>query len=401
MASSSEIDPTLALLTSLDTTITTLRSSLSAILAQGSPSTASTEPTSQNPQKSLSDALTVLEAQTTKVTLVLTNPPLAYGAVREVVTDLVARVLPAVFSGAAYIVERPEVWGKFYVRSVANKVDAVFTAVINFSDGTRDIVGGKVLQKQRARGKTASKEDEKVKEELYVLAGKVFELSRTTAKFVTDGVAKCLLDRTKEAIELLQDAMEEMKDWSEDVDDSADPDGDDSEEEEEAEPNGVAEKFHSLSIDEMEDIKQLPAHRTDLRDLLSESLRRVELVVKLFQATSKRRIKKFPDPKLQLRDDDSSSIETHNRNTAALDVVVDRVQDTSEEMDEMAHGFYQLDKNKAEARLAIITKHAKEVAAAIKLDWDGNEDDFSGWLSRWESLIDRKKSLSSVASSAA
>jgi hypothetical protein len=493
---------TIALLTSLHATTSTLRSSLTSL---ASTTVSAEEPSSgigggTNPQKSLADALQVLEGQVTKLTLVLTNPPVALGAVNEVVADLVARVLPAVFSGSAHIVGRKDVWGGVYSGMVAAKVDGVLKAaeeygigvqkVVNGVGGEGEVQGGKVKRKGSG-GSSASKATEKQKEEMYVLAGKVLELTRTTGKFATEGVAKCLVERVKEAVGLLQDAGEELKDWSEDVDESAtssrassrhsrrarhdvqagddednsDDDADDEEEEGEEEDededssgsgagngsrpqrpglhrdvtatqantiatlraansssedqvtgiNGTMANLRVSNSREEDDddhddafsdvVRRLPGSRHDLRALLATALISLELVIKLYVAISKRRIKKLPSPSLAIKDD--GSVEpTHVEHMGMLDRVIKLVEDTSEELDELAHAFYQLDREDTETRLESLTGYAKEVAEKMREGWtvEGErevrmEDEFSGWIDRWGGLMDRKRSVSSIASS--
>jgi hypothetical protein len=362
--SSTNTAPTLALLTSLDTTVSTLRTSLATLPSSPPASSAS------NPQESVRDALSVLEAQFTKLTLILTTPPLSPSAVREVITDLVARVLPALFSATAHIASDKPLWGRFYTSGLVDGVDAVFAAVGELNRGCKEVV---------AEGLEGGKDT------LYVPAGKLFGLCGKASLFCTDGLAKCLLDRTKSAVALIKDAMEELKDWSEDLDEGTGPG---------SLVERLGDGLSRLDLDDLDDVRRLPAQRTDLRDLLGECLRRVELILKLYQASSKRRIKRFPDPRLSLRDADSAEREAHARNISVLDNMVQNMQDTSEGMDEMAHGFYQLDRSKAEGELAEITRLAREVAEWVRLDWEGQVDEFSEWVERWQGLIERKKGSS-------
>jgi hypothetical protein len=398
----------LTLLTTLETSTSTLRASLKSL--QTSPpthppsdnSTANGSPTTPNPQKSLADAVNVLEAQYTKLTLVLTNPPLSHGGINEVITDLTTRVFPALYYASAHLVSRKDVWGTLYTASVANKIDAVFTTVETFDTAMRKVV---IRSETTTNSKAiASKVQESEKEELYILAGKVFDVCKTTAKFTRDGVAKCLLDRTKEAIDLLHDALEEVRDWSEDVDEESLSGGEDDDDDDDAdsEAGDINTRVAGLTIDhDIEDVKRLPIHRSDLRDLLSETNRRVDLITKLYLAASKRRIKKFPDPKLSITPASGAADELHVRNMKRLDEIVTGVEDTSEEMDELAHAFYQLDEIEVKDRLLQMTKTASSVAGKVKTDWEGSEDEFTVWVGKWQGLIERKQSVSSVASASA
>jgi hypothetical protein len=169
---------------------------------------------------------------------------------------------------------------------------------------------------------------------------------------------------------MLKDAIGELKQWREDEDDqdegfvgSDDEDGND-------------------SIEDLFNGSRLPAHRKDLQQLLDHSLKKLKLIDMLFQALLKRRIKTFTIEVPSTGGDDER--------IRRVDELSGKLKAISEGVDELATAFYELNINRAQAYLERITDTALMTAKSMIQNWNGSEDEFSVWTTRWEGAITKR-----------
>jgi len=124
-----------------------------------------------------------------------------------------------------------------------------------------------------------------------------------------------------------------------------------------------------------------------LINLLTESLRRVDLVIKLCQATSKRRVKKFP---FQLPPFESKDIEIQRaKDITALNGMTLEVEQMQCDIDELAAAFYELNVDLIRTFITKLSRDAEGIAQRAAVNWDGKEDDFTVWTQTWRKLINK------------
>jgi Grap2 and cyclin-D-interacting len=354
--------------------LTTLRI-LSAHLAKGikSQNDADEGPSSlSDPLASLRDSATVFKAQTTKLGLLLVNKPLTYSALFKILDDLEKRVLLVLYGSTSYIKLRKDVFGSVFVAEVLSTFQEVF--------GALDIL-------LNAIDKVISSPDHVDKDQVMFAVGKVFSACDLVLDLTNKGAPGILMKKVKEWTDLMEDALAELKEWREDIDDEAREDGNsgDDDVESEAERNTALEELAAgLSIT---DPAKLPGHRADLVDLLAESLRRVDLVVKLNQAASKRRIKKFPFHSPPF--DDNTAEKQKTKDMTTLNEVILVVEQMQRDLDELAAAFYDFDVSLARSYIEKISDNATGIADKISVNWDGKEDDFTKWTTTWKRLINK------------
>jgi hypothetical protein len=229
------------------------------------------------------------------------------------------------------------------------------------------------------------------KEQVLAVVGKVFSACDDITLLTADGVVGLLLKKVKAQVNLIEDAIAELQEWGEDIDEDAREEGNTEDE------DANSEREREKSLEEMtaglslQGSGQLPGYRTDLVELLPEATRRADLSAKLCQALSKRRIKKF---KCQSPPFASPEVEAAQvKGIEVLHQVLFHANGIQGDIDEVAAAFYDLDADMVKINLRSLTKHAKAISGLITQTWDGRDDEFTDWLATWERLLDKRKSL--------
>jgi hypothetical protein len=371
MASNTSV--TAAVITQKLTTISVLASQFQkGINAPDSDVKNDTAVIQSDPLSSLRDAAAVFKAQITKLGLLLINKPFTPSAIFTILDDLEKRVLPANYGTASYICSRKDVYGEIFVAEI--------TSIIQELLGTVESVAFTV--------KNVFKDPSKVdKDNVMLVVGKVYSVCDSIVALADKGVPGLLFRKIKEWVALMEDALAELKDWSEDIDENACEDGDsgdDDIESEDEQKHSLEEMVAGLSLNEP---KQLPGFRTDLVNLVGESLGRLDLIMKLCQATSKRRVRKFP---FQSPPFPSQQVEEQKvKEMITLNGIVVVVAQLQSDIDELAGAFYEHNMKVARDYLEKLSKDATAMADQTSKTWDGGEDDFTKWTETWKKLINK------------
>lgn len=181
--------------------------------------------------------------------------------------------------------------------------------------------------------------------------------------FGLSGIAVRSLDESRD---MIKDAIEELKEWEE-------GDGEDDDEDEDG-PAGSDDEFEEN--DSVEDMfsaaNSLPRNRPDLKKQLNTATDKLRKIVMLYAALSKRRLKTF-----------TPAVATTKKNIAVLDDLLKIVNELPTTVDDLASAFYELDGEEVEQITTKCVSSATKAAALVKLDWNGREDEFTTWSSRW------------------
>jgi hypothetical protein len=349
---------------------------LAALPTTIGPSEQFTTPAEVDPLKGLSDAPKVLRAQTTKLGLLLINKPLTPSAIHAILTDIESRVLPAFFASAEQVFGRRAVFGDAFAFEVVD----LMRGILGGMEPLMATVDAVMIER---RGLS--------KEQVLAVVGKVFSACDDITMLTADGVVGLLLKKVKAQVNLIEDAIAELQEWGEDIDEDAREEGNTEDE------DANSEREREKSLEEMtaglslQGSGQLPGYRTDLVELLPEATRRADLSAKLCQALSKRRIKKFKfqSPPFASPDVEAAQV----KGVEVLHQVLLHATGIQGDIDEVAAGFYDLDADMVKINLVSLTKHAKSISGLITQTWDGHDDDFTDWLATWERLLDKRKSL--------
>jgi hypothetical protein len=326
-----------------------------------------------DPLSPFRDASSVFKAQTTKLGLLLVNKPLTPSAIYKILDDLEKRVLPALYGSASYIALHKELFGSIFVGEVARALQEALGSMKGLTEAVEKVFD------------TPNKIDH---EHVMFAVGIVYSACDAIMELIDKGVPGVLFKKMKEWTALMEDALAELREWREDVDEDVGEDGDSVDEDatSEAERSKTLEELAgSLSIGEVS--KRLPGHRNDLVDLVDEALRRLDLVIKLCQATSKRRVRKFPVQPTEVASQDFEGKRVKDMLT--LNGVVLSTEQMQSDLDELAAAFYDFDVPLIHTYVAKLSQDAENIAQCISQNWDGQSDDFTTWTQTWKKLINK------------
>ncbi|UKZ49687.1 hypothetical protein TrVGV298_003935 [Trichoderma virens] len=253
-------------------------------------STPATSATSTTPLDAIAlarDSATLIKAHATKVSLLIINKPFTPSAISSVVRELVTGPIP----GLAASVQACDSNGFTLVfrRELAWRCQRV---LVELADLLQKIPkDGKVLTKENEGFGASGKGSIASTGVLWAACDKVIS-------FANGGVSGFFVEKMNEWKDTLNDIMEEMKEWG---DEEPDEEGDEDEDDED-EVDDLADQVGSTHIstqnlldDLMNSHRTIPASDPDgIRPRLESSLRRLRLVILLYQAITKRRMKKLP-----------------------------------------------------------------------------------------------------------
>jgi len=124
----------------------------------------------------------------------------------------------------------------------------------------------------------------------------------------------------------------------------------------------------------------------ELKELLVEVLKKLKLVQTLYQALGKRRLKVLP----AVQQNQSSSADDSGRwqLITCLDSLMETLKQIPDSVDDLASAFYDLDKDQATKLYSKILKDARAAASSMQKDWNGAEDTFTQWSTKWLEAVE-------------
>ncbi|KAI9703526.1 MAG: hypothetical protein M1820_005830 [Bogoriella megaspora] len=384
MAPSSPSTDAATLLIDQTHTLTTLLSQFSITLSsppQSSPSPLNiSDP--PNPLSLLTTTATLLRAHTTKVSLLLLNPPFTPSALHRELREIGGSVLPAMMSAVQICdAERGTKYPDVLCEEVRSRVGDCVREVQTVVSRVRSLAEEFRNEGKSLGGKGDEREVKKVTERLDGLGlggGDAGEAGRDVLASTGVGWEACdklvglgkaglvgvVVKRVQEWRDLVKDAVEELKEWGEE----------DEEQDEEDEVDEVEEDKDSLA--EIFGADKLPKGHEGLRVQLEAALKKLKLVGTLYQAIVKRRLLTLP-PIL----DDRPEV------TPRLDDLIAKLKEIPGAVDDLAGAFYELDEKQAQRKLDVCCGTAQEAVALISKNWQGIEDPFTEWSKKWTDAL--------------
>ncbi|KAL6870376.1 hypothetical protein J3F83DRAFT_736068 [Trichoderma novae-zelandiae] len=351
------------------------------------------------------DSATLIRAHATKVSLLLINEPFTPSAVSSVLRELVAGPVPGLVASVQAC--DPDGYTLVFRNELAWRCQRVLAELADLVQRIpRD---GKVLRKEREGFGAAGKGSIASTGVLWAACDKVGSLA-------DGGVGGFFVDKMNEWKDTLNDIMEEMKEWGdeepdedEDEDDDEDEDEDDDDEDEDG-VSDLADQVASTHIstqtmldDLMSAHRSIPATDPDrIRPRLESSLRRLRLVILLYQAITKRRIKKLPplSPKITTtnNNDDNSNDKVNGSSSSnkvnkeakvprRLDDLSALLQKLPDRFGDLACAFYELRPTEIDDAMDRCFLDAFAVSELLAEGWDGQRDEFSDWTVKFQREI--------------
>jgi hypothetical protein len=325
------------------------------------------------PLSVVTDSTTLLKSHTTTLSLLLITPPLTPSALIAKLNDVTSGPLSGMVAAASHI---PRGGQK---GDIGNIMRTEVKAQVRRLLGTWGEVLGLVLKMAEKRdGKDGAKKDvgkeemEKEKQDVLSATGVVWEACDVLLKLCADGVVGLVVKKAQELRAVLLDAIEELKEWGEDVENEDDEaEGSDAEDE-----NEIFGAENKLGKDDKE-----------LKALLDTSVKRLKMVGMLYQALIKRRLKTYPATST-LEPAAASTNGTTASSSKTLDELMAILKSIPETVDDIAGAFYDLDEDEAKTTLDKCCGEAKSAIELVSKSWTGTDDEFTTWSGKWGSAMD-------------
>lgn len=199
--------------------------------------------------------------------------------------------------------------------------------------------------------------------------GVVWEACDALLKLCADGVVGLVVKKAAELRAVLLDAIEELKEWGEDVDNDDDKaEGSDDDEDD------IFGAENKLGKDD-----------TELKALLDISVKKLKMVGMLYQALAKRRLKTYSASAATTKDNDTAAPPSPAKR---LDDLMSLLKTIPETVDDLASAFYDLDQDEAAKTLDKCCGQAKSAIELVKQSWVGSDDEFTAWSGKWVDALD-------------
>ena len=313
------------------------------------------------------DCASLIRAHTTKLSLLIINKPFTPTAVSTVLRELVAGPVP----GLASAIELCD--GDKYTKVMSTELQYRAKRVL-LDLGTLVAaipLDGKILSDDAKNGTGT----EKGKGSLAV-TGTVWESCDSVIDLKKLGVAGLIMQKAEEYRELLKDALEELQEWAEEESDGEDEEAVDGEADAaQAEVDNIFGSQRHIPSDDPESI----------RPRLESSMKRLRLLILMYQAVTKRRFKTLPPlphpgllPELKAKSDEDPGV------VSCLDKVLDVMKKIPDITDELASAFYELDTKEIDKRMDQCFFTGFAVAELLIKNWEGQKDEFSTWVRVFE-----------------
>jgi hypothetical protein len=360
MAKTKDVKALIEVTKTTQTLLTHFQSSLAPSTA--TPSQTKTPATElPNQLDAIKASTTLLKSHTTTLSLLLLTPPLTPSALIAKIGDVNSGALSGMVAAATYTP------GSGQKDDIGNIMRIELRAQVRQLVGTWGDVLALVLRmaesRQGAKGKdTGPSESEK--QDVLSATGVLWDACDALLKLCNDGVVGLVVKKATELRATLLDAIEELKEWGEDVaDEDGEAEGSDDEED---------EMFGAMN--------KLGKDDTELKELLDTSVKKLKMVGMLYQALIKRRLKTYPAASAA-----SASTSNLGPKLDELMAVLKTIPDT---VDDLASAFYDLDHDGAKELLVQGCKESKSAADIVKQNWAGTDDEFSAWSGKWATAID-------------
>jgi hypothetical protein len=385
MAPPKDIQNLISLTQTTQTLLTHFQSSLSPSAATTSSTTTSSSNVDiPNPLAAIHAATTLLKSHTTTLSLLLLTPPLTPSALVSKIGDVSSGALSGMVAAASYTppsgardelgnIMRGEL--KAQVRRLVGAWGDVLSLVLAMAEKRKEMSGN---------DKGPSEQEKK---DVLSSTGVVWEVCDELLKLCNGGVVELVLKKAQQLRAVLLDAVEELKEWGEDV---ADSDDDDDE----------AERSDNGEFGDEDDFfgarNKLGKGDTELKALLERSVKKLKMVGMLYQALGKRRLKTFPvaastsTSTSTLTSIPATSEDGGMKETPAerLDQLMQTLKSIPDTVDDLASMFYELDHEEAENELNKCCDEAKSAAELAKKSWTGTDDEFTAWSAKWVDALD-------------
>jgi hypothetical protein len=317
--------------------------------------------------------VTLLRSHTTTLSLLLLTPPLTPSAVVTKIGDVSSGALSGMVAAATSV---PQAGQK---DELGTMMRLELRAQVRRLLGTwGDILGLILKLAEKRKGKKGKDEGptEAERQEVLAATGVVWEACDALLKRCKEGVVGLVVRKAEEYRSTLLDAIEELKEWGEDVDED---DGDKAEGSDGEDGFGDEDEIFGAA-------NKLGKDDKELKLLLDRGVKKLKMVGMLYQALIKRRLKTFQKPSAATTNDATSGADLDT--LEKLDKLMAVLKTIPETVDDLASAFYDLDEDEAKETLEKCTGEAKSAVDMAKKSRTGQDDEFTAWSEKWVGALE-------------
>ncbi|KAF3007443.1 hypothetical protein E8E13_003814 [Curvularia kusanoi] len=326
-------------------------------------------------------ATTLLKSHTTTLSLLLLTPPLTPSALIGKIGDVTSGALSGMVAAAAYV-PGPGARDELGQIMRSEMRAAVLRVVGAWSEVLRQVLGMAEARRELS-GKDAGP-SEAERRDVLAATGVVWDVCDKVLRLCDGGVVELVLSKAQQLRAVLLDAVEEIKEWGEDVASDSE-DGAEGSADEEDDGFGDEDDFFAAE-------NKIGKDDVELKALLDRSVKKLKMVAIMYQAVGKRRLNTFP----AVRGSNPASVsavaaegELAGETPAQkLDKLMHILKTIPDSVDDLASTFYELDQEEAEVELKKVCDKAKSAVELVKKSWTDTDDEFTAWSAKWTQALD-------------
>jgi hypothetical protein len=335
------------------------------------------------PLTAIHAATTLLKSHTTTLSLLLLTPPLTPSALIAKIGDVTSGALSGMVAAASYDppsnarddlgqIMRSEL--RVQVKRLVGAWGDVLTLVQGMSEARKNLSG-------KDKGPSEAE-----KKDVLERTGVIWDVCDELLRLCNGGVVELVLKKAQQLRAVLLDAVEELKEWGDDVAD---------EEDEDKAEGSVDEDGFGDEDDFFGAQNKIGKDDKELKLLLDRSVKKLKMVGIMYQAVGKRRLKTFPAvaPNTNPATASTGTSAANGDNAAEspaqkLDRLMHILKTIPDTVDDLASTFYELEQEEAEAELKKVCDEAKSAVELVKKSWVSTDDEFTAWSEKWIEALD-------------
>ena len=367
-ASSKASSDLLTLQTTVSSTLALLATFQASLSSKTSPPPEITDP--PNPLRLLSDACSLLKAQTTKLSLLLMNKPFTPTPITFILKNLSSECLPALMTALELCT--PQQYTAFlrdHVRANLSRIMRELTSLLGIIPTNE-----KALTGSAGIGKAGGDRD------TLSSTGVIWEVCDSMISLASNGLVELAAKKADAYHALIKDAIAELEEWNPDEEED-DPFGSEistnCEDEEKDANQDPPESPPTAALNTL--TLTPPATPTPIRQIYEQSLATMRLIRLLYPALRKRRILAFPPLTSFTSSDQLPAL----WQVQTFDDLMVYLRTFSEVSDELAGALYSQDEDEAIESLETVKMHAKRCLENVGLNWFQKQDEFTEWSKKW------------------
>ncbi|KAL6718455.1 hypothetical protein ACLMJK_004546 [Lecanora helva] len=311
----------------------------------------------ENPPQPLAllrDSCSILKTQTTKLSLLILNKPFTPSAITYILNECSGGCLPAMMSALQLFT--PDKYTLLLHNHIKSSLSRIMMETLNLLDCIPQDEHGVDPQNRDTLASTG------------VLWGECDKM----VTLASDGLVSLALQKVEQYHSLLKDAITELDEW--------DPDEEDSDSEAESVKSIEQEERSTISLEKhTTDSSRQNSINSSIAEVKERSLKSLRTVRLLYPTLQKRRISTFPN----ITNTTSPQSLPPPRSLQNLDASISSAQYFTETADEVAGALYDGNEEQVVRKLKFLEREAESCSSTLRLNWQGQEDEFSEWIEKW------------------